>query len=286
MGNGMDKDAYWFPHDANAKRDPKVMLLRHELGAEGYGLYWMLVEDLRDQSNYCLPVRLLPALAKEYGTTETKLDAVVKGYGLFDIKDDAIFYSPSLIRRMQIWDRKKLAAKERAEKAAKARWNRALGAGKDDAQAEPKQCTSNAQALQEQCTSNADAMQSDAITEHNKHNRTNITEQTEQTQQYVEAMCVYFGVDEVNDFGKYRSITQFINLLATTGQLGRFRKQFPAYIQFKEKSGEKRHRLGSFMGDPKNQCQDGGWNAANWVEELKTLPAESSADMLSQMKNI
>ena len=52
----------YFPHDSNAKDDPKCVLLIEQLGMEGYGIYWMLVETLRDQPNYRYPIILIPAL--------------------------------------------------------------------------------------------------------------------------------------------------------------------------------------------------------------------------------
>ena len=47
----MAKDAYYFSHDSNAKDDPKCMLLIEELQLEGYGIYWILIEVLREQEN-------------------------------------------------------------------------------------------------------------------------------------------------------------------------------------------------------------------------------------------
>lgn len=57
----MSKDAYYFTHDSNAKDDPKCALLIDQLGMEGYGIYWMLIEVLRDQpdhnSFFCNPLK-------------------------------------------------------------------------------------------------------------------------------------------------------------------------------------------------------------------------------------
>ena len=71
------KDAYYFSHDSNAKDDPKCVLLIEQLGLEGYGIYWVLIEVLRDQPNYSYPVELLPALARRYNTTAEKIKTVV-----------------------------------------------------------------------------------------------------------------------------------------------------------------------------------------------------------------
>ena len=73
----MTKDAYYFPHDSNAKDDPKCVLLIEQLGLEGYGIFWVLIETLRDQPEYKYPLQLLPALARRYNTTAEKMKTVV-----------------------------------------------------------------------------------------------------------------------------------------------------------------------------------------------------------------
>jgi hypothetical protein len=97
----MSKDAYYFPHDSNAKDDPKCIMLIEELGVEGYGIFWVLIETLRDQPGYKADIRILPAIARRYNTTTEKVKAVVTRYGLFEVEDDQFFYSNSLIKRMR-----------------------------------------------------------------------------------------------------------------------------------------------------------------------------------------
>lgn len=87
------KDAYYFSHDSNARDDPKCVLLIEQLGLEGYGIFWVLVETLRDQPGYRYPLSLLPALARRYNTTYEKMKTVVHGYGLFAVTDDEFFHT-------------------------------------------------------------------------------------------------------------------------------------------------------------------------------------------------
>jgi len=103
----MNKDAYYFSHDSNAKDDPKIMMVIEELGLEGYGIFWVLIEALRDQPGYIYPLRLLPALARRYNTTCAKMETVVKSYGLFQVLEEEFFYSDSLKRRMEKLDEKR-----------------------------------------------------------------------------------------------------------------------------------------------------------------------------------
>jgi hypothetical protein len=105
------KDAYYFSHDSNAKDDPKCVLLIEQLGPEGYGIFWILVEMLREQPGYKCPLKLIPALSRRYNTTSEKMSTVIKGYELFTITDDMFFYSESLIRRMELWENRREQAR-------------------------------------------------------------------------------------------------------------------------------------------------------------------------------
>ena len=97
----MKKDAYYFSHDSNSKDDPKCVMLIEQLGLEGYGIFWILVETLRDQPGYKYPLALLPAIARKYNSTTQKVETVVKSYNLFQFTDDEFFFSISLKERME-----------------------------------------------------------------------------------------------------------------------------------------------------------------------------------------
>ncbi|MGD9687597.1 MAG: DUF4373 domain-containing protein [Desulfobacter sp.] len=94
------KDTCYFSHDANAKDDYKCMLLIDQMGLEGYGIFWILIETLREQKNYKYPLLLVPSLARKYNTTQAKMETVINAYGLFEIDAQSFFFSDSLNRRM------------------------------------------------------------------------------------------------------------------------------------------------------------------------------------------
>ena len=96
----MANNAYYFSHDSNAKDDPKCMLLIDQLGLEGYGIFWILIEVLRDQPEYKYPINLIPILARRYNTTAEKMSTVVKNYNLFNFDEKNNFFSLSLNNRM------------------------------------------------------------------------------------------------------------------------------------------------------------------------------------------
>lgn len=102
------KDAYYFSHDANAQDDPKCMLLIDQMGMEGYGIFWALVERLRNEKDYKLPTSIISALSKRWNTSKEKVETVIKNYGLFSIEGDS-FFSNRLKNSMEL---KSLKAKE------------------------------------------------------------------------------------------------------------------------------------------------------------------------------
>ena len=91
------KDAFYFSHDSNAKDDPKIVLLIESLGLEGYGIYWVLVEILRDQEDFRYPMSLLGAIARKYNSTADKVKAVVINYALFQFAS----YFPGAVQKRQ-----------------------------------------------------------------------------------------------------------------------------------------------------------------------------------------
>jgi len=127
----MRKEAYYFSHDGNAQDDPKCMLLIDQLGMEGYGIFWALIEKLRSERNYMLPLSVCNAFAKRWGTSKEKVEAVVNGYGLFKIQKN-YFFSVRLQQSMK----KKT---ELARSSALIRWK--------DAKALPMQSESNANGM-------------------------------------------------------------------------------------------------------------------------------------------
>ena len=100
----MAKETFWFKHDYDAADDDKTMLLIEQLGLEGYGIYWILIEKLRGRDGYKMPFSVIPSLARRYMTTPEKMKTVIMQYGLFEYDDEGFFYSVSLIERMNALD--------------------------------------------------------------------------------------------------------------------------------------------------------------------------------------
>lgn len=122
------KDAYYFTHDANARNDPKILAMRSKYGAEGYGWWWMLIEILREQENYMLPVNefTYQILSMQLGCTVEQVKSFTKSCtgefrdesGALLYMDDKYIWSESLLRRMEVFEMRK----EKARVSAYQRW--------------------------------------------------------------------------------------------------------------------------------------------------------------------
>lgn len=111
----------YFPHDFNARIDRKILRCRKVLGIEGYGIYWMLIETLCLQENFSYPLKDVDLLADDFGCSVEKVEAVIKQFELFQIDNEAKFFSLSLIARMQ----KYLELSEKARQNVNLRWEKA-----------------------------------------------------------------------------------------------------------------------------------------------------------------
>lgn len=147
----MKKDAFYFPHFCNARHDRKIKRVVKELGVEGYGIYFMLLEVLREQTDFKFPMDDIDLLADEFGTSEQKVRTVICNYQLFDVDEQHRFFSMKLVFYLQPY----LEKSERARIAANTRWE----ATKQKQLKEPSDANAYANAEQMECNSNADAMQ-------------------------------------------------------------------------------------------------------------------------------
>lgn len=120
----MTKETFWFRHDYDAADDDRTMVMIEQLGLEGYGIYWVLIEKLRGRKDYKMPFSIIPSLARRYMTTPEKMKTVIMQYGLFQYDDEGFFYSESLIRRMNALEELKQRRTIAGKKAVEARWSK------------------------------------------------------------------------------------------------------------------------------------------------------------------
>lgn len=121
----MKSSTYYFSHDYNAANDTKILFLRHQLGMEGYGIYWYLIEQLANAGGK-LPLELIPVLAMQMHCTDVKVNGVLMNFDLFTIESGE-FYSHRLQDHLEL----RLKLSESGKAGANNRWaNRgAIGGG-------------------------------------------------------------------------------------------------------------------------------------------------------------
>lgn len=85
-------NSYYFNHDFSAFTDTKILFLRQQLGMEGYGIFWVILEQL-GLSGGRLPLKIIPVLAMQMQTQEVKVKAVITEFDLFEIDGDGFFNS-------------------------------------------------------------------------------------------------------------------------------------------------------------------------------------------------
>lgn len=104
----MEKQSYYFGHDSNARNDIKIMKLRRKHGMAGYGVYWCIIEILRDTSDYKLSEQDIEDVAYQLGENPELISSVLNDFGLF-IHESATFFSARLVRSMSKFNAKKKA---------------------------------------------------------------------------------------------------------------------------------------------------------------------------------
>lgn len=121
----MKGTSYYFSHDYNSANDTKILFLRHQLGMEGYGIYWFLIERLADAGGK-LPIELIPVLAMQMQSTDVKVNGVIMNFDLFKVKSGE-FWSERLSEHLNL----RLKLSESGKNGAANRWaNRgAIGEG-------------------------------------------------------------------------------------------------------------------------------------------------------------
>lgn len=116
----MKKKTNYFSHDSNSRNDSKILAVRIKYGVEGYGIYFMILERLREESDYMCN-KDYNSIAFDLRVDTSKVKSVVEDFGLFVFTDDGkYFYSESFMERMEFKDEKSKKASESANK----RWEK------------------------------------------------------------------------------------------------------------------------------------------------------------------
>lgn len=108
----------YFPHESNARNDEKIIALRMKHGWQGYGIYWAIIEKLRDAPGHRLSTEYR-IIAYDLQTDIRLIESIIRDFGLFEAGEDS-FHSPALSLQME-WKETRIS---QARQAASLRWKR------------------------------------------------------------------------------------------------------------------------------------------------------------------
>lgn len=167
------KETFYFAHDYNARNDPKLQDVLIDLGVEGIGVFWCIIEQLYEQGG-TLPIRSCKSIAFALHVDFKCVERLVNDYGLFK-NDGENIWSESVLnrlnRRSEISDKRKLAAL--------ARWRQGIeNQSQTQSPANYGQIADNARGMQMQSTSNANAGHKEKKRKDNNNISTNVDTST------------------------------------------------------------------------------------------------------------
>ena len=110
----------YFSHDANAHRDEKLIAIRMKHGWAGIGLFWTILEKMREASNY-MCVKDYNLLAFDLRVDASIIKSLVEDFGLFVFTQcGKYFYSERLHRTIAKMEKKSQEARDKVNK----RWGK------------------------------------------------------------------------------------------------------------------------------------------------------------------
>ena len=112
----------YFPHDSNARNSDKLIRLRMRHKAAGYGVFFMILERLREEPNY-MSVKDYNMIAFDLREDASLIKSVIEDFGLFVFTEDGkYFYSESFKQRMGFKDEKSRKRSEAGKLGMAKRW--------------------------------------------------------------------------------------------------------------------------------------------------------------------
>lgn len=212
----MAKETYYFSHDSNALTDTKILNMRADYGLEGYGLYWAIIEMMRNEEDYKLKLnkntyRAIKTLTNTTIDIEKFIKDCLDDYELFK-QEDENFYSNSLLRRMQEKDKKSAIARKKAEK----RWS-------GNNTAKQQQCSSNAN-KEKESKEKENKKNENKENKNKKENRNKVVEiyntycvnlpqvqkLTEKREKAIDKLLKEFSLEQFEEICKIANVSEFL----------------------------------------------------------------------------
>jgi len=118
------KDAFYFPHDANAQNDEKLLHIVSKFGMTGYGIYWCWIEQMHESQDGKLTIKLIEGLSLRFRVDKELLlqfynEAI--NIGLF-LADDKKYWSQRVLRNKDEFEQKRQKKSDAGKRGMQSRW--------------------------------------------------------------------------------------------------------------------------------------------------------------------
>lgn len=113
------KKAQYFPHDYNARNDPKLIEVKMDMGNSGIGIYWSLIEMLYEEGGK-IEMKRIKAIAYSLNECLANVEQLLSNYDLF-ANDGIYFWSNSVLHRLESIENISKERRKAAKKSVKAR---------------------------------------------------------------------------------------------------------------------------------------------------------------------
>lgn len=120
----MPQETFYFPHDYNPLDDSNLQSFVSVYGAEGYGVFWRIVEKLHSSYTHRLPLAKLTymsvagQLALPFDKVQEMVESCIGTFDLF-VSDGAEFWSNrvdrNIVKRKEIVEQRSKAGKASAK---------------------------------------------------------------------------------------------------------------------------------------------------------------------------
>ncbi|WP_312922568.1 Lin1244/Lin1753 domain-containing protein [Empedobacter brevis] len=285
----MAKNKFYFSHDGGARNDDKMIAVRMKHKAEGYAVYFMILEKMLESSDYLL-FKDYNVLAFDFRVGSDLVKSIVEDFGLFEFtEDNKSFYSKSFQSRMEPLENLR---KQRREAGLKSAEKRAKSTKSDQRSTTVKRSltknptkeskvNNNTNVLLEKNTQKKDLgcvsenLNEEEIT--NSQSSKNLEEEKEKNCEKKENELPEGFATELRNSQFFKNVCEFFSQKSESLQMkviGRmisiardkdfdeFRKQTKAYMDYKNQTGEKVHRFQNFSFE---------WDQDDWIDKLKKL---------------
>lgn len=118
------KDTFYFRHDSGARQDEKILALRMKHGWSGYGIYWAIIEKLRESTSY-MCTRDYNLIAFDLRVPSEQVKSIIEDFNLFEFSDSGeLFFSKRLLSDMHKKDELSASRSMAGKKGMEARYNK------------------------------------------------------------------------------------------------------------------------------------------------------------------